>query len=121
VLVSRSDQHHVQAGRLKAFAVTSEQRSPHLPQVPTVNESGLVRFGGESWFALFAPVATPAPAVDTLRSALAEILRDREFAERVERDGGRVLAIAPAEQRKFLQDEVERWSSLVAKHGVTID
>jgi tripartite-type tricarboxylate transporter receptor subunit TctC len=113
--------HHVQAGRLKAFAVTSERRSPHLEHVPTVNESGLVRFEGESWFALFAPVATPAPAVDTLRAALAEILRDREFAERVERDGGRVLAVPPAEQRKFLQDEVERWSRLVARHGVTID
>jgi tripartite-type tricarboxylate transporter receptor subunit TctC len=113
--------HHVQAGRLKAFAVTSERRSPHLEHVPTVNESSLVRFEGESWFALFAPVATPAPAVDTLRAALAEILRDREFVERVERDGGRVLAVPPAEQRKFLQDEVERWSRLVARHGVTID
>jgi tripartite-type tricarboxylate transporter receptor subunit TctC len=113
--------HHVQSGRLKAFAVTSEQRSPQLPQVPTVNESGLVRFDGESWFALFAPVATPAGAVDTLRGALAEVLRERDFAERVERDGGRVLAIAPAAQRKFLQDEVERWSGLVARHGVTID
>jgi tripartite-type tricarboxylate transporter receptor subunit TctC len=113
--------HHVQAGRLKAFAVTSAERSPHLPQVPTVNESALTSFEGESWFALFAPAATPASAVETARAALGQILKDREFAERVERDGGRVLAIAPAAQRKFLQDEVERWSALVAKHGVTID
>ena len=113
--------HHVQGGRLKAFAVTSARRSPQLENVPTVNETGVVSFEGESWFALFAPAATPAAAVATLRGALAEILQDPEFVARVERDGGRVLAIAPAEQRKFLQDEVERWSGLVAKYGVTLD
>jgi tripartite-type tricarboxylate transporter receptor subunit TctC len=113
--------HHVQSGRLKAFAVTSARRSAQLENVPTVNETGVVSFEGESWFALFAPAATPAAAVATLRSALAEILHDAEFVARVERDGGRVLAIAPAEQRKFLQDEVERWTALVAKYGVTLD
>jgi tripartite-type tricarboxylate transporter receptor subunit TctC len=113
--------HHVQSGRLKAFAVTSERRSPHLENVPTINETGVVKFDGESWFALFAPVATPAPAVDTLRSALADIVQDPEFVARVDRDGGRVLAIAPAQQRKFLQDEVERWSGLVTQYGVTLD
>jgi tripartite-type tricarboxylate transporter receptor subunit TctC len=113
--------HHVQSGRLKAFAVTSESRSPHLENVPTINETGVVKFDGESWFALFAPVATPASAVATLRSALAEIVQDPEFVARVERDGGRVLAIPPALHRKFLQDEVERWSALVTQYGVTID
>jgi tripartite-type tricarboxylate transporter receptor subunit TctC len=113
--------HLVHSGRLKAFAVTSEQRSAHLENVPTVNETGVVRFDGESWFALFAPVATPAAAVAALRSALAEIVQDPEFGARVERDGGRVLAIPPAQHRKFLQDEIERWSRLVAQYGVTID
>jgi tripartite-type tricarboxylate transporter receptor subunit TctC len=112
---------HVQAGRLKAFAITGPHRSRELEAVPTVNETGLARFEGESWFALFAPAATPANAVGTLRAALAEVLRDREFAERIERDGGRVLAIAAAEQRKFLEDEVERWSALVARYGVSIE
>lgn len=112
---------HAQAGRLKAFAVTGAQRSRELESVPTVNETGVTRFEGESWFAIFAPAATPASVVATLRTALAEVLQDREFAERIERDGGRVLAIVPAEQRKFLEDEVERWSALVARYGVSID
>jgi tripartite-type tricarboxylate transporter receptor subunit TctC len=112
---------HVHAGRLKALAVTGAQRSRELESVPTVNETGVARFQGESWFALFAPAATPASVVGTLRAALAEVLQDREFAERIERDGGRVLAVAPAEQRKFLEDEVERWSALVARYGVSID
>jgi tripartite-type tricarboxylate transporter receptor subunit TctC len=112
---------HVQAGRLRAFAVTGAQRSRELESVPTVNETGVTRFEGESWFAIFAPAATPASVVATLRTALAEVLQDREFVERIERDGGRVLAIAPAEQRKFLEDEVERWSALVARYGVSIE
>ena len=112
---------HVHAGRLKAFAVTGAHRSRELESVPTVNETGLVRFEGESWFALFAPAATPANTVGALRTALAGVLQDREFVERIERDGGRVLAIGPAEQRKFLEDEVERWSALVARYGVSIE
>ena len=52
---------HVQSGRLKALAVSSAMRSPLLPQVATVNEAGLGKFEGESWFALYAPAATPAP------------------------------------------------------------
>jgi tripartite-type tricarboxylate transporter receptor subunit TctC len=112
---------HVQAGRLKAFAVTSARRSRELETVPTVSETGVTRFEGESWFALFAPAATPATAVGTLRAALAEVLQDREFVARIERDGGRVLAITPAEQRKFLEDEVERWSALVARYSVSIE
>ncbi|HXM83816.1 MAG TPA: tripartite tricarboxylate transporter substrate binding protein [Burkholderiales bacterium] len=113
--------HHVQAGRLKAFAVSSASRSPHLDAVPTINETGLLDFEGESWFALFAPAGTPGPVVATLRSALGEISRDPEFASRVERDGGRVLAIAPEQHLRFLQEEIERWSRLVSQYGVTID
>jgi tripartite-type tricarboxylate transporter receptor subunit TctC len=113
--------HHVQAGRLKAFAVSSASRSPHLATVPTINETGLLDFEGESWFALFAPAGTPGPVVATLRGALGEINRDPEFVSRVERDGGRVLAIAPEQHLRFLQQEIERWSRLVAQYSVTID
>ncbi|TMH68160.1 MAG: tripartite tricarboxylate transporter substrate binding protein [Betaproteobacteria bacterium] len=97
--------HHVQSGRLRAYAVSSAARTPHL----------------ESWFAMFAPAATPAPTVALLRNVVAEILRDPEFAGRVDKDGGRVLAIAPGEQSKFLQDEVERWGALVTRYGVGVD
>jgi len=113
--------HHVQAGRLRALAVSSAQRSPQLEAVPTVNESGLVTFEGESWFGVFSPRGTPVPVVTTLRNALAEIIRDPEFAARVEADGGRVLALAPAEHQQFLQEEIARWSGLVARYGVSVD
>jgi len=113
--------HHVQAGRLKALAVSSASRSPQLDGVPTINETGLLSFEGESWFALFAPAGTPGPVLATLRSALVAINRDAEFAGRVERDGGRVLAIPPERHIEFLHEEIERWSRLVTRYNVTVD
>jgi tripartite-type tricarboxylate transporter receptor subunit TctC len=112
--------HHVLAGRLKAYAVSSAARTPQLPDVPTLRETG-VDFQGESWFAIFAPAGTPTSAVSLLRNTVGDVLKDADFAARIERDGGRVLAIAPSEQGKFLQDEVKRWSALVARYGVGVD
>jgi tripartite-type tricarboxylate transporter receptor subunit TctC len=113
--------HHVQSGRLKAYAVSSATRTAQLEGVPTLNETGVASFQGESWFAMFAPAATPAATVSLLRNVLAEVLRDPDFAARVDKDGGRVLAVAPEQHAKFLQDEIERWSALVTRYGVGVD
>lgn len=112
--------HHVQAGRLKAYAVSSPARTRELEGVPTLKESG-VDFEGESWFAMFAPAATPPAIVAILRNTIAEVLRDPDFGARVDKDGGRVLAIPATEQVKFLQNEIERWSTLVTRHAVGVD
>jgi tripartite-type tricarboxylate transporter receptor subunit TctC len=112
---------YVDSGRSKALAVSSAARTKQLPNVPTIDETGLTKFDGESWFGLFAPAATPAAIVDFLRASLAEAVRDSDFVARVGRDGGRILSIPPADQQKFLQTEVERWSALVHKYGVTAD
>ena len=118
--ISASKQY-VQSGRLRGLVVSSAGRSGHLPEVPAIDETGLVKFEGESWFGLFAPAATPAPAVEILRKALAGIVADPEFAARIERDGGRVLAIPAREQQRFMQEEIERWTKLVVQYQVTID
>jgi len=112
---------HIQAGRLKGLVVSSAQRSAALPNIPTVNETGLTRFEGESWFGVFAPAATPAPAVARLRETLASINREAEFVARVERDGGRMLNVPPAQQQAFLRDEIERWVGAAQRYKVTAD
>ena len=116
-----ASKQYVQSGRLKGLVVSSVGRSSQLPEVPTINETGLVNFDGESWFGLFAPAGTPAPAVEILRDALAGIIRDQEFAARIERDGGRVLAIPQQQQQRFMREEIERWTKLVVQYGVTTD
>jgi tripartite-type tricarboxylate transporter receptor subunit TctC len=112
---------HIQAGRLKGLVVSSAQRSGALPNVPTVNETGLTRFEGESWFGVFAPAATPAPVVARLRESLAAINRETEFVARVERDGGRLLNIPPTQQQAFLREEIERWVGAAQRYKVTAD
>lgn len=112
---------HIQANRLKGLVVSSAQRSAQLPNLPTVTETGLVSFEGESWFGVFAPAATPAPVVARLRETLAAINRETEFVARVERDGGRMLNVAAAKQEAFLRNEIERWVGAVNRYKVTAD
>jgi tripartite-type tricarboxylate transporter receptor subunit TctC len=116
-----SAKQFIETNQLKPLAVSSTARAAQLPNVPTVNETGLVKFEGESWFGLFVPAATPAPAVDTLRTTLAAIIHDPEFVGRVERDSGHILDVPADRQQKFLADEVERWTALVQRYGVTAD
>jgi len=112
---------HVESGRLKALAVSPARRSPSLPQVPTVAESGLAAFDGESWMALFAPSATPQPAVDRLRALLLDVVADAEFGARVALAGGRVMSVPAAQQDAFLKGEIERWGRLIRQHGVGVE
>jgi len=111
----------VQSNRLKGIAVSSEKRSSLFPQLPTINETGLTKFSGESWFGIFAPANTPPQVVLKLRQALAQVNKDPEFIALVEKDGGRVLNISAADQQAFLLDEINRWVPLVAKSKVKID
>jgi tripartite-type tricarboxylate transporter receptor subunit TctC len=112
---------YVDSGRSKALAVSSAERTKQMPAVPTIDETGLTKFDGESWFGLFAPVATPAPIIAFLRTSLAEAVRDPDLVARIDRDGGRILAIPPVDQQRFLETEVQRWVALVRKYGVTTD
>jgi tripartite-type tricarboxylate transporter receptor subunit TctC len=112
---------HVQSGRLKALAVSSAVRSPLMPAVPTVSESGLAKFDGESWFAIYAPAATPTPIVAKLREVLASINAQPDFSGKVERDGGRMLNIPPAQQQAYLREEIERWVSAVNRYKVVAE
>ena len=112
---------YIEAGRLKALAVSAPRRAPQLPQVPTVHESGATRFDGESWMGVFAPAATPAPVVEALRALLLNVGRDAEYVARVERDSGRALVIPANQQQAFLRSEIERWGRLINQYAVTAE
>jgi tripartite-type tricarboxylate transporter receptor subunit TctC len=111
----------VEAGRVKALVVSPARRTPQMPAVPTVNESGLTQFEGESWMGMFAPAATPRATVDALRGIFDRVIGDSEFRSRIEAGGGRILAIPAQEQQRFLQGERERWGALIRRYGVVAE
>jgi tripartite-type tricarboxylate transporter receptor subunit TctC len=111
----------VKAGRVRAIAVTSAQRSPALPDVPTVNEQGYSGFDDLTWVGFFAPAGTPAEVVNRLNAEL-----NRAFASPDVRDKLSVLGLesrqnSPAEFGAFLREEVPKWAKAVKDSGAKAD
>jgi tripartite-type tricarboxylate transporter receptor subunit TctC len=104
---------NLEGGRLRALAVTSNERLKTLPQVPTVAEQGVPGFNFYFWLGLFAPVGTPNEAVQKLSTALNRVLSNPQLRERLQQDGTEALAMSPAEFRTFFQKEVAQTDSLI--------
>jgi tripartite-type tricarboxylate transporter receptor subunit TctC len=107
---------HVRSGALKAYAVTSDQRAPMLPDVPTTAEAGMPDFNLTVWFGLSAPRGTPRPIVDKLNTALGAALDDPRVVARFAELG---YDVVPPEKRsaayfdKFYKDEVALWAKVL--------
>lgn len=112
---------YVQSGKLKALAVSGENRSPLLPQVPTITESAKTKFVGESWFGIFAPAGTPVATINKLREALLIVNKDADFIAQVEKDGGRMLNVPQNDQDKFLVSQINLWVPSVQKSNLKLD
>jgi tripartite-type tricarboxylate transporter receptor subunit TctC len=107
---------HVKTGKLKAYAVTGDTRSPMLPDVPTTKEAGMPAFNLTVWFGLSAPKGTPAPVIDKLNNALAVALSDPDVVKRFADLG---YEVPPQAERsasyfdKFYKDEVALWAKVL--------
>lgn len=112
---------HVEAGRLKALAVTNAKRSLLLPQLPTIAESGLPGFEAEGWHGVFVPSATPGTAVQTLNRALLSALDNADNRTRLLRGGAEPLGLPPAEFANKFRAEIERWGRVVKAAGIKAD
>ena len=112
---------HIKSGKLKAFAVTGDKRSPMLPGVPTTKEAGLPQFNLTVWFGLSAPKGTPKPVIDKLNKALGAALNDPNVVKRFADLG---YDVVPPDQRspayfdKFYKDEVALWAKVLGGLGV---
>ena len=112
---------YVQAGRLRSIAVTSRARSPVLPEVPTVDESGLPGYDVTSWYGLFAPPGTPAAIIDKLNAEVAAALKAPDVAERLAAMGAQAAPTTPAEFGRIVRSEIARWAPVVKASGATIN
>ncbi len=106
---------HIKGGSLRALAVTTPQRNPSFPNVPTAVEAGIPGYDFASWGGLFAPAGTPRDIVKRLNSELARILGSDEIRKRFEDMGLVARASSPEEFGRFLQSEMTRWKSLLVK------
>jgi tripartite-type tricarboxylate transporter receptor subunit TctC len=108
---------HIKAGKLRALAVTSAQRSPFLPDVPTIAESGYPGFDVQSWFALVAPAGTPKPIITQLNAALNKALNAPEVRQRMQELAATPEPGSPEKMAAFEVSEVKRWREVVKESG----
>lgn len=103
----------IKSGRMKALAVTTLQRSSALPDVPTLNESGLPGYDAASWYGLFAPAGTPKKILAALSGEVVKIMGVPDVRERFASDGFEPAGQGPAEFAKFLREEIAKWARVV--------
>ncbi len=106
---------HIRSGTLRALAVTTLQRNANFPNVPTAIESGVKGYDFASWGGLFAPAGTPRDIVMKLNGEIAKALANPELAKRFDEMGLVAKASSPEEFGAFLQSEMTRWKSVLAK------
>lgn len=108
----------VQDGRLRALAIVAPQRSPALPDVPTIAEAGFPGVQGRAWFALLAPAHTPDAIVQRLNEEANKALASPEVRERLITLGGTVEGGSPKVLADQIESEVPRWSRLVKDRNI---
>jgi tripartite-type tricarboxylate transporter receptor subunit TctC len=112
---------HVQAGKLKALAVTGAHRAKALPDVPTVAESGVTGYEFSSWFGFVVPKGTPGPIVNRVQSAAVAALKVPQTAERLLASMTTPVGSTPQQFAILIAQENARWSRLIKQYGVRID
>ena len=112
---------HIKAGRLRALAVTGTQRSPQLPEVPTLAESGLKGYSAYVWLGLLAPKGTPAPVIDRLHRELVAALASNEVKTYMRAASIEAAGSSPAEFDAYFREEKERWAKIIKETGARVD
>ena len=112
---------HVQSGKLKALAVTTNSRSASAPNVPTLEESGVQPFDVTSWFGLIAPKGTPQDVINTLNQAMNAAFDKPEVQQAYAKLGAVSQKNSPQDFSQFIAKEIETWAPVVKASGATVD
>lgn len=109
---------HVKAGRLRMLAVTTAERWPLLPDVPSIAEAGVRGYELVIWQGMVVPAATPAAVIARLHRELTQIMRAPELAERIGADGSRPMTESPQQFAAFLSNEMAKWAKVAKAAGI---
>jgi tripartite-type tricarboxylate transporter receptor subunit TctC len=111
----------IEAGQLRALAVTSAERSPAFPNVPTVAEAGVTGYSAESWYGLFAPAKTPPEVIDRLNKSAAAAVKAESFKKLGVNEGLVMVAEPPAELDRYFRGEEARWRKVIQEAGIKVE
>jgi tripartite-type tricarboxylate transporter receptor subunit TctC len=111
----------IEAGQLRALGVTSAERSPAFPQLPTVAEAGVSGYAAESWYGLFAPARTPPEVIDRLNMSAATAVQSDAFKRLAVNEGLVMVARPPQEFDRYVRGEEERWRKLIQDAGIRVE
>jgi len=112
---------HINAGALRAIAVTSKERSPLLPDVPTIEEAGLPGFVSEQRYGLLAPAGTPRPIIERLNAELRNALADEAIRKRIVDDGATPRPDSPEDYAAAIEQDRALWGGIVRKLGLRVE
>jgi tripartite-type tricarboxylate transporter receptor subunit TctC len=111
----------IQAGHLRALAITSAKRHPMLPDVPTTAEAGLPDFQLEAWFTMFGPAGMQPETVQKLTKALQTVVTAQAFKDQIAKQGSYASYKGPDEVARIVRDDLDHWTKLVEQAGVKAD
>ena len=111
----------VASGKLKGLAVGSAQRSPAVPDIPTVAEAGVPGFENVTWYGMFAPAKTPRDIIVKLNKQVVQILAAPEMSQRLASQGAEPRSSTPEELTRFMQVESERWKKVIKVAGMKVE
>ena len=111
----------VKAGRLRAFAVTGEKRSPSIPEMPTMSEAALPGYAASAWFGLLGPASMPPAAVTALSNAALASLQTQEVKDRLFASGVELRPMPPDEFTRLIDVEIKKWAQVVKASGAKVD
>ena len=111
---------HIQAGRLRALAVTTTKRSAVMPELPTIAEAALPGYDASVWFGVFAPAGTPRPVIDRLHGEILKALQTQDLKSRMIAMGTDVSGMGPDDFSAYVRKEIPKWANLVKAAGVKV-
>ena len=112
---------HIDSGRMRPLAVTSPKRSPDLPNVPTISESGYPGFEAPAWWAVLAPAKTPPDVLKRMNEALNAVLKSPDIAKKLDAQGIDVVGGSADAARVFIDKQMDIWAKVVKDNGIKAD
>ena len=111
----------IRAKRVRALAVSTRERSPAIPDIPTAAEAGVKDYEAVGWFGLFAPAGTPAPIVQQLSADVGKMMATPALRDRAMQEGATPIGSSPAEFQQFVHSEIAKWTKIIKAAGIQLE